>query len=162
MVFGKDYDAFYKTQGDIVDAEGISKPEYVTEEMKMPALTKTEDWSILQMGDTDMIDLFGVILKSRTNISEVEFCLGDYSYKTVPANTPRAKELHNLSYLEAATAMVMALSSNPMCVGFKSKIENKEGKVFSSIVLYISKKKFSADDKEFKPSIRVTYAPAGF
>ena len=116
-----------KTQTDIIEAYS-TKQDLVECNLELPGL----QW-ILDMSEVELIDFFTMVLKSRANIREINFSLGDYKSRETQSRAPGSKNIHEKSFKEAARVIVLALQQDPKVVGVRIQI-TKVGEEYVSLM----------------------------
>jgi hypothetical protein len=106
-----------RTQADLVEESVPARPDLVESELKLPGL----EW-ILSMSEEELVEFFTVVLKSRSNIREIDFSLGDYQHKELQSRVPGSKNIHEKSFEDAARVITMALQQDPKVVGVRVRI----------------------------------------
>jgi hypothetical protein len=155
-----------RTQADLVEETITATPSVIEENMKLAGLK-----SVLSMSERQLIEFFTLVLKSRSNMRELDFTLGDYDYKELQARIPGANNLHEKPFKEAARVIALALQQDPRVVGLSVKIDKVDNKLSSSIKIKIAEVepvgphtcngKVVAGDKEFDPQLIIQYTPIG-
>lgn len=158
-----------KTQQDLVAERTEAKPDVLEEEMHLPGLPK-----IHLMEESELIQFFTMVLKSRPRIREINLTLGEgYEQTQKQVTVPKSNQLHVLAFEEVARVLVMALASGGKnCLGFKAVISSEgDGKISSKLYVRVANKAIHGPvfdendnvaeegDPEFDPKLIITCKP---
>jgi hypothetical protein len=165
MPFGNGNSNDGRTQADLVEDTLPARPDLVESELKLPGL----EW-ILSMTDEELVEFFTVVLKSRSNIREIDFSLGDYKCKEVQSRAPGSRNIHEKSFEDAARTITMALQQDPKVVGVRVRITKVNEDYVSLVHIKIADKepqgperikgKLTKGDTEYNPRLVIYHTSA--